>query len=169
MECNEESSGDAAPELLPLGLLNGIYQVQSEDLGEWEIFNGHDFRLILCLDGNSIWGEYDFGMHSGIMYLPGRPWSSSYEPVPFSWRGRENSEDTISFGPTNRGWIRFLGGGKIEGMINCYGEKSFTGRRISGNETKAPRDARSMRAEWEGYNSDEYERARRARWGGGGW
>jgi len=75
----------------------------------------------------------------------------------------------MSFGPGNTGWIHFLGNGKIEGMITCYGMARFTGRRISGNDTRPSRNARSMRDEWDGYNQREYDRANRSRWGGSGW
>jgi hypothetical protein len=62
------------------------------------------------------------------------------------------------------GWIRFLGGGRIEGLINVYGEATFTGERISGQETKPPRDVRSMRNEWDSYNESAYEQERVGRW-----
>jgi hypothetical protein len=167
---NSATSGSEAPELGPLGLINGEYQIQSSDLDDWSQYNEDEFSLIMCLCGNSVWGAYDFGMHSGIIYLPDRPYAASHDELPFTWRGRENGEGEISFGPGNTGWIRFLGNGKIEGMITCYGQAKFTGQRISGNDTRAPRDARSMRDEWDGYNQREYDRANRARWGGsGGW
>ena len=147
-----------------------MYSVKSEDLDQWPgLFDRRDFSLILCLDGNAVWGAYDFGMHSGIIHLPTRPWDSSYSPVPFSWRGRENSEGQTSFDSSNHGWIQFLGNGRIQGMINCYREASFTGERISGGETRTPRDARSMKAEWAEYNYEEYERENRARWGRSRW
>ena len=107
-------------------------------------------------------------MYSGIICLPLRPQRASSSEVPFFWRGRENSEGQMSFGPSNDGWIRFLGNGVIEGMISCYGEARFTGERISGNETRAPRDAWSMRNEWSSYNQREYDRENEARWGGSG-
>ena len=100
VDYDDNTPRDTAPELGPLGLLNGSYTVRSDDLDEWpDIFDGEDFSLILCLDGNALWGAYDFGMHSGIIHLPVRPPHSSFTPIPFSWRGRENSEGQISFGP----------------------------------------------------------------------
>ncbi|KAF2228711.1 hypothetical protein EV356DRAFT_457192 [Viridothelium virens] len=168
-----ENDIDQSPstQLGPLGLINGMYAIDSNDLDEWpDMYDADDFSLILCLEGNTIWGAYDFGMHSGILYLDSRPWTASWDELPFFWRGCENSEGQMSFGPSNHGWIRFLGNGQIEGMINCYGDARFSGQRVSGNgETRAPRDARSMRSEWEGYNQREYDRASRARWGGSGW
>ncbi|KAL9080493.1 MAG: hypothetical protein Q9157_000727 [Trypethelium eluteriae] len=164
-DSDDNSEGDndidqsPSTQLGPLGLINGMYAINSNALDEWpDMFDADDFSLILCLEGNTIWGAYDFGMHSGILYLDSRPWTSSWDELPFSWRGRENSEGQMSFGPSNHGWIRFLGNGQIEGMINCYGDARFSGQRVSGNgETRAPRDARSMRIEWEGYNQRDYE------------
>lgn len=114
-----------------------------------------------------MWGAYDFGMFSGIMRLPERPYYASNEKIAFEWRGRENSEGQMPFRPDNTGWIRFLGKGKIEGQIErLYGQGRFSGRRISGQDTKPPRDVMSMSREWRGYNATEYENEQRRRWGG---
>jgi len=75
----------------------------------------------------------------------------------------------MSFGDDNVGWIEFLGNGVISGMINCYGEAMFQGQRVSGDQTRSERDARSMRVEWDSYNEREYDRESRGRWGGSGW
>ncbi|KAJ5467110.1 hypothetical protein N7475_004862 [Penicillium sp. IBT 31633x] len=47
-----------------LGLINGEYDIFSDDFEAWpeEIPQG-GFNLALCLDGQKIWGEYDFGMN----------------------------------------------------------------------------------------------------------
>jgi len=142
--------------------------IASNDLDQWG--EQEPFTLILCLDRNAIWGAYDFGMYSGILHLRHRPYRSSVDEVPFTWRGRENSEGQISFGTGNGGFIRFLGDRSIDGMINCYGSARFSGKRISGAETRASRDAWSVQSEWNGYNQREYDRENSARWGrSGGW
>lgn len=151
-----------------LGFINGTYEIDCPDLEEWT-WTSDDFSLILCLDGDSVWGAYDFGMFSGIMHLRQRPYAASDEQLPIQWRGRENSEGQMSFGSGNDGWIRFDGGGRISGMINCHGNVIFRGVRISGNETRSERSLRSMQQEWDGYNQREYDRENRARWGGSGW
>ena len=112
-----------------LGLLNGRYEIDCPDLEQWDIYDGYPFTLILTLEGNSLWGSYDFGMHSGILHLPRRPYTASDERYEFRWRGRENGEGEMSFDDDNVGWIEFLGDGEIDGMINCYGEAMFQGRR----------------------------------------
>ena len=152
-----------------LGLLNGRYEIDCPDLEQWDMYDGYPFSLILTLEGNSLWGTYDFGMFSGILHLPRRPYTVSDERYEFRWRGRENGEGEMSFGGGNVGWIEFLGNGVIGGMINCYGEAMFQGRRVSGGQARSERDARSMRDEWNSYNQREYDRENRGRWGGSGW
>ena len=165
---NSSDGGDDGSNtpLPPLGLVNGEYEISSSDLNDWSDFPEEDFNLILGLAGNSMWGAYDFGMFHGIMQLQERPWSSSYKKIPFNWRGRNRSEGEMSFGPSCTGWIQFLGDGEIKGQLQgCYGEGRFQGQRISGEETQPPRDVRSMREEWNGYNKTEYENESRRRWG----
>ncbi|KAK9319960.1 hypothetical protein V1517DRAFT_330877 [Lipomyces orientalis] len=146
-----------------LGLIYGVYEIRSDDLDQWSEYAQEEFTLILCLSGNSVWGAYDFGMHHGILYIPNRPYSASQNMVPFTWRGRERGEGEMSFDEDNEGYMRFLGDGKIEGEINCYGQAKFVGRRTSGNNTLL-RSVASMQHEWNGYNSHEYERERVSRW-----
>ena len=129
------------------------------------MYNDGDFTLVLALQGKALWGAYDFGMFSGILQLPERPRAASEERLEFQWRGRENSEGQISFDNNQSGWIKFLGGGEIEGVINVYGKAKFTGVRVSGSSTMSERSANDMRQEWDGYNEEEYERQRRGRWG----
>lgn len=155
------------PRSQSLGLLNGRYVITCSDLDQWDMYSGDEFELVLTLDRNALWGAYDFGMFSGVLFIPERPYGVRAS-LDFTWRGRENSEGEMSFGEENRGWIQFMGGGEIRGMINCYGEARFTGRRIDEDGTNV-RSARSMRSEWEGYNQREYDRENRARWGGSGW
>ncbi|KAK9357290.1 hypothetical protein V1504DRAFT_442899 [Lipomyces starkeyi] len=144
-----------------LGPINGVYEIRSSDLDQWSGFPQEEFTLTLCLSGNAIWGAYDFGMYHGILYVPNR---ASQDIMPFTWRGRERGEGEMSFEEDNEGYIRFLGDGQIEGEINCYGQAKFIGWRINGNNTRQPRSVACMQQEWNGYNADEYERERVARW-----
>ncbi|KAF2665484.1 hypothetical protein BT63DRAFT_482421 [Microthyrium microscopicum] len=166
----QETSHSSLPASQPrLGLLNGRYNIESSDLDQWTQFSGYQMTLILTLEGQGLWGAYDFGMHSGIIRLLERPYTASDDRFDFTWRGRENSEGQMTFGDTNRGWIQFLGDGRIAGMITCYGQAHFEGIRVSGNQTRSERDARSMKSEWNDYNEEEYEVENRARWGRSRW
>jgi len=151
-----------------LGLINGRYELYCPDLMEWSEYEGYKFSLILTLEGDRLWGAYDFGMFTGILSMA-RPFAASDQRIEFNWRGRENSEGEMSYGDHHKGWIKFLGHGEIEGMISVYGEAKFAGMRVSGAETRSERSAWSMKEEWDGYNSMEYERERRARWGRSRW
>ncbi|KAI3319204.1 hypothetical protein HD806DRAFT_510300 [Xylariaceae sp. AK1471] len=154
-------SSSPPPSLEPLGLLNGRYDIFSEEVNDqW----GHDdFDLVLTLSGRELWGKFDLGIVSGILHFDERPWESSNDCVPFTWRGEE-TEGQIWYGNNNHGWIRFLGDGRIEGGLD-YMSLDFGGSRIAGQGTRSEVDARDMQREWDGYSEQEYERLNRARWG----
>ncbi|KAI0853771.1 hypothetical protein F5Y00DRAFT_59658 [Daldinia vernicosa] len=151
---------DDGEDLKPLGLLNGRYALTSDFVtSEW----GHiNLSLVFTLSGTELWGRFDLGIVSGIMRLPQRPWQSSTEPLNFTWRGQE-LEGPMMYGDSNRGWIRFLGGGKVEGELDFMGI-TFEGSRVVGQGTRSEVDISSMRTEWEGYNEGGYERESRSRW-----
>ena len=155
-----------SPNQPSLGLINGIYDLSCQTVvDEWDRtqWNTSSLTLTLTLDGTTVWGAYDLGMFSGILFLPNRPWQASNSPLPFTWRGRENGEGEMDFGDQCVGEISFLGNGAIEGWISVYGRCCFEGRRREEAGT-AVRTARSMREEWEGYNEEAYEEERVGRW-----
>ncbi|KAM0261107.1 hypothetical protein ACHAQJ_002368 [Trichoderma viride] len=150
--------------LAPLGLLNGRYDISSHSVeSEWPQY-GSDLSLVLTLAGSSLWGGFDLGVIEGVMYFEERPRSSSFDTVPFRWRGRE-AEGPISYDDRNNdGWIKFLGDGRIEGWIDFQGIH-FEGHRVPGQGTRSEVDAKTLRNEWNEYTEDEYERENRSRWG----
>ncbi|KAL9023237.1 MAG: hypothetical protein Q9196_007322 [Gyalolechia fulgens] len=152
----------SVPSAPSLGLINGIYDISCPTIEqEWPSFSS-DLTLILTLDSPAVWGAFDFGMFSGIMHLPHRPYSTLDE-LELRWRGRDNGEGEMSFGENCTGVLCFRGNGRVEGWMNLYGECSFEGIRREEGGTLV-RTARSMREEWEGYCEDEYERERVGRW-----
>ncbi|KAI9368804.1 hypothetical protein BJX61DRAFT_546176 [Aspergillus egyptiacus] len=141
---------------LSLGLLNGSYKIDSQAV------NTRNSGMILCLDGTSIWGEFQLGNMEGVFFMMERPWGVSYTDsggCPFIWRGVDQSTGLIYSGPEFQGVMRFLGNGNVDGTFYCVvpdvdvGELfdcDFWGHRTSApNETRAARDAYSMRAEFE--------------------
>jgi hypothetical protein len=144
-----------------LGLINGTYSIEAPSLDDWEEYDGDEFTLELRLMGQFVWGYYNFGMHEGVLCIPRRPYSASGEKFEFTWRGHENGEGEMSFGPGNRGWIQFLGNGNIEGEINCWGTAHFSGWK----ESDHAMDFQSMKAEWDRHNQENYEYANHSRWG----
>ncbi|PGH18835.1 hypothetical protein AJ79_00248 [Helicocarpus griseus UAMH5409] len=141
-----------------LGLLNGRYELESPALYHWFISHGRPFHLILTLDGTALWGAFDLGITSGIFYIPQRPWEPSAErEYEFRWRGRECGDGDVMFDDARqKGCIRFVGDGMIRGAIDVFGDVAqFKGVRVSGEQTRSERDARSMRAEWEWYGAGQ--------------
>ena len=146
-----------------LGLINGVYDITCPEIeGNRDC---DELTLTLTLDSPGVWGAYDFGMFSGIMYIADQPRVAPTNDIALQWRGRENGEGEMSFGESCDGEISFLGHGHLEGWISLYGNCHSQGRRRDGPGT-AIRSAKSMRDEWEEYNEDAYEHERRARWGG---
>ncbi|KAK8094558.1 hypothetical protein PG997_001243 [Apiospora hydei] len=117
-------------------------------------FHGEEFDLVLTLAGSNLWGHFDLGVVEGVFFLDQRPWQSSHDELSFIWRGREH-EGPIIYGNSNRGWIKFLGGGR---GIEFYGD------RLPGQSTTSEISPREMEREFEGYSEAEYDRENRARW-----
>ncbi|KAI1753692.1 hypothetical protein F4782DRAFT_65608 [Xylaria castorea] len=159
-DSDRSDDSSSPPSLEPLGLLNGRYDIFSHEVkDQW----GHDdLDLVLTLSGRELWGKFDLGIISGILRFNERPWESSHDRVPFTWRGEE-TDGPIRYGNNNRGWIRFLGDGRIEGGLD-YMSLDFGGERVSGQNTRSEIDAHTMQREWDGYTEEEYERLSRARW-----
>ncbi|KOS21736.1 hypothetical protein ESCO_001507 [Escovopsis weberi] len=156
-----DDDGMAYGQLPPLGWINGQYDIQSRYVDEqWPSYNS-DFSLVLKLAGTAIWGSFDLGVISGILHIEQRPRQASHDAVPFTWRGRED-EGPILFGH-NRGWIRFLGGGRVDGEFDFQGI-SFEGMRDAEFETMSGVSARELQDEWNEYTEERFEEENRARW-----
>ena len=69
-----------------------------------------------------LWGQFDFGSFSGIVFLPHPPSVPSPVLLPCQWRGREE-EDGV--GEMCGGSITFLGGGSIHGSMGRHGAHEF--------------------------------------------
>jgi len=150
----------ASPSTTSLGLINGFYTVTCPYVtGQWGC---RDLNIIVCCDTQHVWCAYDFEAFIGIFLLDHRPVQASAEQIPVRWRGRETGEGEMTTGNTNRGWISFLGGGRIEGCLEIMGDFEFEGYKVEG--AGPMRSARSEREEWESYNEEAYEYERVNRW-----
>lgn len=99
--------------------------------------------------GKSAWAAYYFGKHRGTMYIPERPTRATNEKYPLYWRRRKSHD-----GQTNTGWMRFLGDGRIEGLINCDGEVKFHGDILPFSKRRRVRSLNSIKYEWNGYKKE---------------
>ncbi|PTB37306.1 hypothetical protein M441DRAFT_149067, partial [Trichoderma asperellum CBS 433.97] len=147
-----------------LGPLNGRYDISSRSVDEQRPEYASRLNLVLTLAGPSLWGRFDLGLVEGVMYFQERPCSSSLDAVPFSWRGHEPNGPISYDDRYNKGWIKFLGDGRIEGWINHLGIY-FEGHRKSDQAIRSDIDAQTMKRMWDEYNmEDEYEQQNRERW-----
>ncbi|KAF7545205.1 hypothetical protein G7Z17_g9352 [Cylindrodendrum hubeiense] len=161
-EYDEDSDTYGNVSIAPLGLINGSYDVTSSSVtSQWSHF-GSDFGLELRIAGTQLWGGFDLGLFEGVMRFEERPRRSSRDTVPFTWRGRED-QGPIIYGNYNHGWIKFLGGGRIEGWLDRQ-NISFRGRHIQGQGTGGGTTAHSFQDQWNGYSEEECERENRAHW-----
>ncbi|KAK8025610.1 hypothetical protein PG990_003433 [Apiospora arundinis] len=162
-DAGHSSASHGSPvSLKSLGLLNGRYDIDCPYVaGEWPHV-GDDFELVLTLAGTSLWGHFNLGIVEGVFLLDQRPFESSHDELNFIWRGRER-DGPIMYGDSHRGWIKFLGGGRVEGYLDWMGI-DFHGQRVPSQSTTSEISAREMDREWNGYSEREYERENRARW-----
>ena len=147
---NSSSDDDDDIELQPLGLLNGRYEVYSRDVTNlWGQWVDEDFSLVLTLRGHELWGRFDLGIMHGVLRLDRRPYQSSHERMPFTWRGRESDggDREVSDGDRNDGWLRFLGDGRVEGHFDLL-SLDFQAQRIPGQSTRSEIDANTLRSQW---------------------
>lgn len=159
----QSSSDNGSPVYLEsLGLLNGRYDISCPYVSEQWPRYGEDFELVLTLASRNLWGHFDLGVIRGAFFLDERPYRSSHNELSFIWRGRED-EGPIIYGNSNRGSIKFLGGGRVEGHLDYQGIE-FYGERLPGQSMTSDISPREMEREFEGYNEDEYARESRDRW-----
>ncbi|KAF5663627.1 hypothetical protein FHETE_7332 [Fusarium heterosporum] len=157
----DDVEGDSV-NLAPLGLLNGDYEVISDDVTDQWDFDNDQFELVLTLAGNNLWGRLNLGVYEGVLFFDERPMQSSHDRIWFKWRGRED-QGPIIYGNNNHGWMQFLGDGRIEGWLD-HQSLSFQAQRLPNQGTRSSIDARSLQGEWNGYSEELYEEESRARW-----
>lgn len=143
MRSDDTFSRNEARPLPPLGLLNGRYDI---DVAEWEHV---DSGLILTMDGNALWGSFEFGPVRGIFHIEERPRRSSEDTFGFEWRGEDDQDEHLG-GSHDGSYIKFVGDGNVEGVMNWNGDMlEFSGRRVSGQGTRSEISAVSMRQQWQ--------------------
>ncbi|CAF3435130.1 unnamed protein product [Fusarium graminearum] len=159
-----DSDPDDGDSIEPLGLLNGDYEITWSDVTEqWDHYDPDNFELCLTLEGNRLWGQFNLGVYEGVLRFDERPMRSSHDRLEFTWRGREDMGPVI-YGNSNKGWMEFLGDGRIIGCVDGGQTLSFRAQRIKDQGTRSRIDADSMQDEWSSYTYHLYEQENRARW-----
>ena len=119
-----------------LGLLNGIYDLQSAAMSP-------DASMTLAVDGSQLWGAFNFGQSfGGLISFPRRPYRASNEPLSCQWRSYPRDGRTMGSGR-----VSFMGDGHIHGSFHG-GAVQFQGCRRQG-PAYTPRPPASYQEEWE--------------------
>ncbi|VDB97868.1 unnamed protein product [Peniophora sp. CBMAI 1063] len=116
-----------------------------------------------------LWGNFDFGVISGII-RGGMPPRDVGDTVTFLWRGREQGEDQMTYGPNNTGTLTFLGDGKIRGNMtggfigkvdfSCAPNPAYARRAIIWSKS-----VKSWKERWRGMNQRAHDAENASRWG----
>ncbi|KAF5003677.1 hypothetical protein FDECE_9787 [Fusarium decemcellulare] len=146
----------APPQLAPLDIdrLWGKYTLQCPYVKrDWPMACRAPFELVIALGPRSMWATFELGIYGGVMSFDALPVRASHGPVWFKWRGEEYDGPTIC-GDKHAGWLKFLGGGRIEGWLD-HQSISFTGSRD--RYQKAPPDGTEMsfQSQWDCFSEEE--------------
>ncbi|KAM5356471.1 hypothetical protein ACJ41O_003117 [Fusarium nematophilum] len=149
-----EEAEPAVPPPPPLGNIKGKYMVDSDDV---DCDEHHDrlhesFCYLLLLPGNgtTMRGFFSLGPSSeyqALLFFDERPTeSSTTRKVHFKWRGRYDVINKFK-GDQNRGWIKFLGNGGIEGWFDGF-DLDFIGQKGRGLGDRQKQSAAYFWDEW---------------------
>ncbi|KAF4818999.1 hypothetical protein CGCTS75_v011771 [Colletotrichum tropicale] len=135
--------------LLPLGLINGRYEVVYMGFGR--SYLNEDYRYLVCtIEGDRLWVSFNFKVVRGVMQTHTRPMVSDLEPLLFHWCGE--GPDGRTYDCSHEASLTFVGGGVIEGTIEfaCW-KYDFRAERVSGQPTRSQIPAYEMRDDWEAW------------------
>ncbi|KAJ7765798.1 hypothetical protein B0H16DRAFT_402647 [Mycena metata] len=144
-----------------LDSISGYWSIDCPAISnEWDYMD--NFSLNIIGRGTTLEGEFELGIISGLLRSdrveqrgPGGAYAAVY------WSGQENDGPVCTPNQGRSGYIKFTGD-KLKGKLNnvpACGDVEFEGQWVGG--------ATQIRATWDDYNEDAYERANRNRWGGG--
>jgi hypothetical protein len=148
----------------------GKFTIVSLGLGEqWSAASGDlTLKLSPSTTGGHLWGQFDFGIVSGIMRCDAPP-TNTGDLCNFSWRGTESGEGEMTYSEHNVGKITFLGGGRIRGTIaaDLFQVTEFTGvhDQVTPKTAVWVKHVKVWKEQWRGINFRTYEAARVGRWG----
>ncbi|KAJ4264497.1 hypothetical protein NW762_005697 [Fusarium torreyae] len=117
------------PSPKPLGNLKGKYTIETEfaccDDQTQRIHEEVCFITLTPGNGASMRGNFQMGSllshYKALMFFEKRPPETSSHKVCFRWRGSKSGGGVQEFrGDENRGWIKFLGDGKIEAWFDRF-------------------------------------------------
>ncbi|OJD29214.1 uncharacterized protein BKCO1_8700011 [Diplodia corticola] len=106
-------------------------------------------KMLLCPDGDELWGSYSFGPFSGVMRID----TTSLNGISgFTWRGTDSSDPSRVKFATGLGKLNFVDSRRIDGSFFSLGQHRtrFEGK-LQAGVRQCPRDALSFQHEWDDY------------------
>jgi len=150
--------------------IRGEYAINAPYLAEeWPDSSSGDLELSLSPSpgtGKHLWGNFNFGIVTGSI-RGGAPPKSVRGTVAFEWRGHEQGEGQMEYGPENKGTLTFLGDGKLRGTMEGgpMEQFTFTGVQKPQKSVNWPKRVKEWKEEWRGINDRSYGAAEVGRWG----
>ncbi|KAJ3534596.1 hypothetical protein NM208_g4802 [Fusarium decemcellulare] len=142
------------PALPPLGNPKGKYTVESPGISTESTMRRTACELILSPgDGTTMRGIFRLGEYEALIYFEKRSQKSSTKQVRFKWRGREYPNHRYR-GDSNKGWMKFLGDGRIEGWFDKFSFQ-FEGQKGSGVGKRRAHNPEWFWEEWRDYNGED--------------
>ncbi|KAL1738716.1 hypothetical protein HDZ31DRAFT_69698, partial [Schizophyllum fasciatum] len=112
----------------------GVYKISAPYMEEqWPEYTqyGATYRLTVrpSSTGAHLWGTFDFGAMTGIIRSIAAAPTAVGLTSKFLWRGAEGGEGEMQLGDDQKGYIKFLAGGRIQGRIegSFIDKAEFTG------------------------------------------
>ena len=148
--------------------VQGKYVIDAPYLAEeWPDDASSGLNLTLSASrgtGRHLWGSFKFGVVTGIIRC-GAPPDTVGETVAFEWRGYEQGEGEMEYGPENTGTITFLANGKICGTMEGGFMTTFTFSGVRVQESQVwVTHVKKWKDQWRGINERSYEAAQRRSW-----
>lgn len=135
--------------------MTGIYNIYSQQFGEQFEEDADDLCLLLCVNGDEIWGGFQLAHKFDVIHIDR---IAADLQMSFGWRARDEYEG-LSFGRGCYGEIELFGTDQVR--VTFFGmfpePVSFAGRRRLG-PLWCGRSVYSFQQEWSGFPEEAYGR-----------
>ncbi|KAL1633116.1 hypothetical protein SLS58_011225 [Diplodia intermedia] len=147
-----KSAASSTPKQPALGDMKGLYYLTAPVVADkWPTLAAapKSLKMLLCPDGEKLWGSYTLGPFNGVFLVDEGPCDGSFS---FVWRGTDTSDSEKLKFATGLGDMRFLNAKQIEGAFyNLHDYRTTFEGKVQAGARQCPRDALSFDIEWDDY------------------
>ncbi|KAL0263391.1 hypothetical protein SLS55_002371 [Diplodia seriata] len=147
-----KSAASSTPKKPALGDMKGLYYLTAPVVADkWPTHAAapKSLKMLLCPDGEKLWGSYTLGPFNGVFLVDKDPHDGSFH---FVWRGTDTSDPAKLKFATGLGDMRFLNAKQIEGTFyNLHDYRTTFEGKVQAGARQCPRDALSFAIEWDDY------------------